>query len=101
MELTTIRRMIDVKKSEVSRPAESPFWAVMRATSPLDIIPMPILRESFLLNPRSFALPPQPITLATSATSVKRILKTSSFAFIAPKLVLSPIPVKNSGAKTM
>lgn len=51
-----INSMIAEKKSALKSPAASPFCAVISATSPLDIIPIPIFNASFFLKPRKRAL---------------------------------------------
>ena len=46
IELTNIIRITGVKNSGVIKPRARPFCAVISATSPLVIIPTPILRLS-------------------------------------------------------
>ena len=98
-ELTRIMRMTGVKKSDVRSPTARPFCAVISATSPLFIIPVPMIRDSCRSNPSILAQPPHPITFPIRATSVKQMLKRMSLTPIEPKLVFSPIPAKKTGAK--
>ena len=59
---TTMRRMTAAKYSDPIIPTLSPFWDTMSATSPLVIIPTPILRESAHEYLQSFPASPHPIT---------------------------------------
>ena len=101
IELKRISMMTPVKYSGVMRPTARPALAVIRATSPLVIMPTPILIESLKLNLQSFAVAPQPMTFARQATATKASEKNSSFKFIDAKETLRPMPAKKIGAKTM
>ena len=90
-----------VKYSGVMSPTASPALAVIRATSPLVIMPTPILRESLKLNLQSLETAPQPMILARQATATNATENRSSLRFIEEKETLRPIPAKKMGAKTM
>ena len=101
IELNRISMITPVKYSGVIRPTARPAFAVIRATSPLVIMPTPILRESLKLNLQSFATAPQPTILARHATATNAIEKNKSFKFIDAKETLRPMPAKKIGANTM
>ena len=94
---TIINKITEAKYSGVSSPTDSPFCATISATSPLVIIPTPILTHSIPLKPQSQDISPQPIILATSPTRTKHTEKSRRELVILFKLVLSPMLAKNTG----
>lgn len=64
-----IKRITDVKYSDVKRPTDKPFCATINATSPRVIMPTPIFKLSENENLQSLAISPQPMIFASSATT--------------------------------
>ena len=87
MELHMIRRITDVKYLLSISPTASPFCDTMRATSPLVIIPTPILSVSLPLKPNALPARPQPtifesIPVSTNARENRSILISRVFIFV-------------------
>ncbi len=90
-----------MKNSGVSSPRESPFWEIIRATSPRVIMPMPIFRESAMEKRHSFAMSPQPMILASSAVRIKQSEKSRISAFTLSREVFKPMLAKKTGPNSM
>ena len=71
IELTIISRITEVKYLLSSISTSSPFLETIRATSPLVIIPTPILRASLPLNPQTLDISPHPMIFDISPTRTK------------------------------
>ena len=96
----TTRTMAGKSESDIS-PACSPFCATINATSPLEIIPTPMVKESIFENPHIFAPNPQPIILESMATSKSAMVKNISSVDISVTTVLIPMLAKKIGVKNM
>lgn len=101
MDETMIKNITEVKYTGVSSPAVSPFCATISATSPLVIMPTPILNESMPLNLHRRAVRPQPIILEIKPTATNAMEKTRILMFTLSTLVFSPILAKNTGPNSM
>ena len=66
----------DVNIASLIIPNDLPKFAMINATSALGIIPIPILKESLVLNPTIFAPKPLPRIFPTTATAVIAIIGT-------------------------
>lgn len=87
-------------ESEIN-PACSPFCATIKATSPLEIIPTPMVRESILEKPHSFAPNPQPMILDSMATTKSAMVKKINSVDMFVTTVLIPILAKKIGVKNI
>ncbi|MNV79936.1 hypothetical protein D3C71_1735090 [compost metagenome] len=86
----------EVKYSGSSKPACKPVDAIIRATSPLDIIPDPIPIAAFRLKPVNRAPNVAPINFVRIATTVRKTRNTS-WSPTPSKVTLSPMLTKKTG----
>ena len=96
-----ISKITAVKYCDDIRPTLRPFCATISATSPLVIIPTPILRQSIPLNPHNLDIIPHPIILETSAIITNAIENTISAESTPSIFVFNPILAKNTGPKSI
>ena len=86
------------KTSDPMSPFARPYPATMRPTSPREIIPMPTRTDSLVEKPKSRANTPQPMALATIATSTSTTVNIARGPSSRP-LASRPMLMKNSGTK--
>ena len=98
---TIIKKITDVKYTDVSNPADKPFWATTNATSPRVIMPTPIFSESKPLNLHSRPMIPQPTTLEISPTATNAIEKSRIPILMLSIFVFRPILAKKTGPNNM
>ena len=80
-------------------PIWAPFCATIKATSPLDIIPIPTDNASLFSYLQSFAPKPHPITLDNTAPMSKIKEKVNTMEDIPATSVFIPIPAKKNRSK--
>ena len=97
MEDTIIKRITDVKYTGFKSPTASPFCDTIRATSPLVIIPTPILIACFGEYRSNIAIREQPIILEKSATATNASENQRIFQFISLMSVFKPMDAKKIG----
>lgn len=93
--ITTIMRG-EIKLS-FKIPLASPIFIIIKATSPLDIIPTPILEESRESNPKIFDVIKQAINLLNAAPINNIIVKIIIVLLKDESVVCIPILAKNIG----
>ena len=93
--ITTIR--VGTKSSGVIIPLWRPRFVVIKATSPRDIIPIPIWRHSEFFNPQSLAVMPQPITFPKIAVMNNKIVNKSMLELKVFKFTAKPTLAKKMG----
>ena len=96
---TIIRKITAVKYIGEIIPTERPFCETINATSPLVIIPTPILKLSFMLNLHNLAMIPHPMIFVINATSTKLRENRRIVPSILSILVFKPILAKKTGPK--
>ena len=101
MDDTMIKNITEVKYTGVSSPAVSPFCATISATSPLVIMPTPILSESMPLNLHRRAISPQPTIFEINPTATNAMEKARILIFTLSTLVFSPILAKKTGPNSI
>ena len=95
--MTTIN--IGAKMDVVIKPAAKPLFATIRATSPLETMPIPTCKDSLLLYLNNLHPIPQPTILVITATITRAIENIMIVKFILGKINFNPILSKKIGYK--
>ena len=95
--ITTIK--IGAKTVVLINPALNPLLATIKATSPLDTMPIPTCRDSLFVYLNNLHPSPQPIIFDITATMVRTRANNNTTTLILGRTTFKPILAKNMGAK--
>jgi hypothetical protein len=97
--VSNVTTMLAVKSSSLITPVCWPSTAMTRATSPRATMPAPTAADSRIPKPPAAEPSPEPMALATIATSASSRVKAGSRA-TAWRSAIIPVVTKKIGAKS-